>query len=77
MTLFCGLFYYGFLFNAVWANWGKRLVIVCLCTLLADFLLVEVILEAIILFFSRCKGLRMVRKMVESLLAYKFLRNMN
>jgi len=77
LILYSGLFYYGFLFNAVWFIWGRRLVLIAGVTLVFDFIFIEVFMEAFILMLINCKMFPFSKLLIKFFLTIKYLRNMN
>lgn len=77
IILYGGLFYYGFLFNSVWTNWGRRLVNVCLLTIFIDFILMELLLEVLIILMIKINLSGFENQVVKFILGLKYLRNMN
>ncbi len=62
---------------AVWTEWKNRLVIVWFLTLLADFLIMEVVFEILILLFFMCRRSgKFPDRMMRFFLAVKNLRNL-
>ena len=77
LSIFSGIFYFGFLFNSVWTQWANQLIGICVVSLVSDFIFVEIIIEFLISIVLALNLNFLSKYIVGSLLKLKNLRNMN